>query len=81
MLADSSTMKKEIIEEKKKFSESSDTSDKEDVGDNSKVSEGNSEDEEYISKETKKKQNRCLPRKCSPGAQTYDHSGDSSLSD
>ena len=59
MLADSSTMTVEQIEEKKNVIESSDTSDKEDEGDNSKVSEGNSEDEEYVSKETKKKTFAC----------------------
>ena len=57
MLADSSTMKEEKIEEKKNVSESSDTSDKEDEGYNSKVSEGNSKDKEYISKE-KRKENK-----------------------
>ena len=82
MLADYSTLTEEQIEEKKNVIEFSDTSDKEDEGDNSKVSEGNSGDEEYVSKETKMKRKHLLAKKVfTPGAQTYDHSGDSSLSD
>ena len=80
MLADSSTMKEEKIEEQKNVSESSETS--EDEKDNHKVSEGNSDNEEYNSKKTKKKTKRMLAKKVfTPGAQTFDHSGDSSLSD
>ena len=80
MLADSSTMKEEKIEEQKNVSESSETS--EDEKDNHKVSEGNSDNEEYNSKKTKKKTKWMLAKKVfTPGAQTFDHSGDSSLSD
>ena len=81
MLADSSTMKEEK-QKKKNVSESSETSDKEDEEDSNKVSEGNSGDEEYNFNKTKKKTKQMLAKKVfTPGAQSYDHSDDSSLSD
>ena len=81
MLADSSTMKEEK-QKKKNLSESSETSDKEDEEDSNKVSEGNSGDEEYNfnKKEEENKTDACQ-ESFTPGAQSYDHSDDSSLSD